>query len=356
MTLTNGRGGSGDWLALAATVAPNTSYIQWVYVGTVASRTWTVTMPTTPGTYEFRLFLNNTYTRAATSPPVSVTAPVSQPVLTVDSTSVAAGANVTVTLTNGAGGSGDWLAFAATGAPNTSYLQWVNVGAGVTTRTWTIAASLTGTYEFRLFVNNTRVATSPTVTVAAPSGGPSIAVSATSVTAGTPVTATLTNGPGGGGDWLALAATTAPNSSYIAWTYVGTGVVNRTWTPALPTTPGTYEFRLFLNNGYTRAATSPPVTVTAASSPTLSVSSTSVATGANVTVTLANGAGGTYDWLAFAPVGAPNASYVEWVWVGAGVTTKTWTVTVPSPGAYEFRLFVNNSYTRVATSPAITGS
>jgi hypothetical protein len=29
----------------------------------------------------------------------------------------------------------------------------------------------------------------------------------------------------------------------------------------MPTTPGTYEFRLFLENGYTRAATSPPVTV-----------------------------------------------------------------------------------------------
>jgi hypothetical protein len=29
----------------------------------------------------------------------------------------------------------------------------------------------------------------------------------------------------------------------------------------MPTTPGTYEFRLFLNNGYTRAATSPTVTV-----------------------------------------------------------------------------------------------
>jgi hypothetical protein len=29
----------------------------------------------------------------------------------------------------------------------------------------------------------------------------------------------------------------------------------------MPSTPGTYEFRLFLNNGYTLAATSPPVTV-----------------------------------------------------------------------------------------------
>jgi hypothetical protein len=314
-------------------------------------------MPTTPGTYEFRLFLNNTYVRAATSPPVTVTPSTIQPTLTVDRTSVSTGANVTVTLTNGTGGASMWLAFAAVGAPNSSYLQWVNVGAGVATRTWTVTATSTGSYEFRLFDSNTRVATSPTVTVGAPPSGPAIAVSATNASPGASVTATLTNAPGGSGDWLALAPTSAPNSSYIAWTYVGAGVTTRTWSPTLPTTPGTYEFRLFLNDTYARAATSPPVTVMAAAgTPTLTVSATSVASGANVTVTLANGAGGTYDWLAFAPVGSPNTNYLQWVWVGAGVTTRTWTVTVPSPGAYEFRLFVNNSYTKVATSPAITGS
>jgi hypothetical protein len=31
----------------------------------------------------------------------------------------------------------------------------------------------------------------------------------------------------------------------------------------MPSTPGTYQFRLFLNNGYTRAATSADVTVMA---------------------------------------------------------------------------------------------
>jgi hypothetical protein len=30
----------------------------------------------------------------------------------------------------------------------------------------------------------------------------------------------------------------------------------------VPTTPGTYQFRLFLNDGFVRAATSPTVTVT----------------------------------------------------------------------------------------------
>jgi hypothetical protein len=94
---------------------------------------------------------------------------------------------------------------------------------------------------------------------------PVLTVNATTVAPGTSVTVTLTNGLGGPWDWLALAPTTASNLSYIAVTYVGGGVTTRTWTVTMPSTPGTYEFRLFLNNGYSRAATSPTVTVTSQS-------------------------------------------------------------------------------------------
>jgi hypothetical protein len=184
--------------------------------------------------------------------------------LAVSATSVSGGSSVTLTLTNGLGGSGDWLALAATGSPNTSYLQWTAVGAGATTRTWTVTMSTTvGTYEFRLFLNNgyTRAATSAPVSVV-PGLPPSIAVNATSVRGGRSVTMTLTNGLGGSGDWLALATTASPNTSYLQWTYVGAGVTTRTWTVTMPTATGTYEFRLFPNNGYTLAATSPPITVT----------------------------------------------------------------------------------------------
>jgi hypothetical protein len=629
VTLTNGLGGAQDWLALAATGAANTSYLQWTYVGAgVTTRTWTVTMPTTAGTYEFRLFPNNGYTLAATSPTVTVGNPapaitsltptqtsagsgaftltvngtgfvsssvvrwngvshpttyisatqlqaaiaasdvatigtaavsvqnpapgggtsgtvsfaiVAGPALTVNASSVGGGSAVTVTLTNGLGGAQDWLALAATGAANTSYLQWTYVGAGVTTRTWTVTMPTTaGTYEFRLFVNGgyTRVATSPTVTVdgainpvpaitsltptqvgagsgaftltvngtsfisssvvrwngvshpttyisatqlqaaiaasdvatigsaavsvqnPTPGGGtsgtvsfpivagPVLTVNATSVAGGSAVTVTLTGGLGGSQDWLALAATGAANTSYLQWTYVGAGVTTRTWTVTMPTTAGTYEFRLFVNGGYTRVATSPTVTVdgslnpvpaitsltptqigagssaftltvngtgfisssavrwngvshpttyisatqlqaaiaatdvatigTAAVSvqnptpgggtsgtvsfaivagPALTVNATSVAGGSAVTVTLTGGLGGSLDWLALAATGAPNTSYLQWTYVGAGVTTRTWTVTMPTTaGTYEFRLFLNDGYSRAATSPTVTVS
>jgi hypothetical protein len=168
-----------------------------------------------------------------------------------------------VTLAGGAGGPLDWLALAAVGAPDTSYVQYTYVGAGVTTGTWTVLMPAAGgTYEFRLFVGGayTRGSTSVAVIVqAAPP--PTMTVSTTAAAPGSPITVTLTNGAGGSSDWIALALVGAPATSYVQYTYVGAGVTTRTWTVAAPATPGQYEFRLFPNNGYTVAATSPRVTV-----------------------------------------------------------------------------------------------
>ena len=100
---------------------------------------------------------------------------------------------------------------------------------------------------------------------------------------------------------------------------------------------------------------SAPVTFTIRDVPALAVNTTSLQGGSALTVTLTNGLGGTGDWLAFAPVGAANNSYLQYIYVGNGVTTRTWTVTAPAtPGPYEFRLFDNYGYTRLATSPTVT--
>ena len=116
--------------------------------------------------------------------------------------------------------------------------------------------------------------------------------------------------------------------------------------------PGQYEFRFFPNGTYTRLATSPAVTVLG---PTLTVNATTALPGGQVTVTLTNGVGAAQDWLALAAVGAPATSYLQWVYVGAGVTTRTWTVSMPTtPGQYQFRLFLNGGYTQAATSPPVT--
>jgi subtilisin family serine protease len=259
-TLHDGTGGAGDWLALAEISSPNTTYVRYVYVGAgVTTRTWTVAMPTTPGTYEFRLFLNNGYTRAATSPAVTVTQGTNPaPMMGTISPSAAIAGSGAFTLT-------------VTGSNFTpsSVIRW----NGSDRPTTYVSAS-----QLRASIAASDVAATGTAQVTvftpAPGGGlstaqpftigtaPVLTVSAASVAPGANVTVTLTNGTGGAGDWIALAPTAAANTSYVRYTYVGQGNTTKTWTVAVPTTPGTYEFRLFLANGYTRAATSPTVTVT----------------------------------------------------------------------------------------------
>ncbi len=448
VTLADGYGGASDWIALARSASPPTSYVQFTYVGAgVVNRTWTVNMPSTPDQYEFRLFLNNSYTLAATSPPVMVDASVN-PVPTVTSLSPVAAT---------AGGPAFTLTVNGSGFVGSSVVRWNG-----SPRATTYASSLRLTAAIEATDIATISANTVTVFTPSPGGGtsspvtfnatgpPALAVSTTSAAPGTSVTTTLTNGAGGVSDWIAFASTTAPNTSYVTYTYVGNGVTTRTWTITTPATAGTYEFRYFRNGTYTREATSPTVTVQVSSGPSpvpvaislspasanaggaafnltvtgsdfvpssivrwnganratmflsttqlrasigaadiasagsasvtvftpapgggtstpltftitqpaapqLTVSATTVAPGGSVTATLTNGLGGVGDWLAFAQTSAPNTSYTTYTYVGMGVTTRTWTVTVPTtPGTYEFRLFLNNGYVRAATSPTVT--
>jgi hypothetical protein len=117
--------------------------------------------------------------------------------------------------------------------------------------------------------------------------------------------------------------------------------------------PGTAQVTVFSPppGGGTSAAS----TFTVVPPPVLTVDATTVSPGTPITVTLTNGLGGLYDWLSFTPTSAPSISYLSFIYIGGGTTTRTWTVTAPqTPGTYEFRLFLNNSYTRSATSATIT--
>jgi hypothetical protein len=337
------------------------------------------------------------------------------------------------------------------GFVNTSVVRWNGVN-----RPTTFVSAM----QLQASISASDVATAGTAQVSvmtlAPGGGttgnlpltitnpaPSLTGNPTMVVGGTAVTVMLNNGLGGAEDWLALADASAPDTSYVTWTYVGAGVTSRTWAPTAPTTGGPYEFRLFLNGGYTRAATSSQITIVPAApvitslnpnaamagapmltmnvlgsnftptsvvqwngsprtttyfgptqlsaqitaadlavagnpqvtvvtpapgggtsnavtftvtpGPTLTVNTLTVAKGGSLTVTLTGGFGGPYDWLAFVGSGAPDGNYLQWTYVGAGVTTTTWTITAPNTaGTYQFRLHLNDGVTRAATSPTVT--
>jgi subtilisin len=353
VTLANGYGGAQDWIALAAVGTPNTSKVTWTYVGAnVTTRMWTVAVPTS-GTYEFRLFLANGYVRAATSPPVVVDPALTPPPVVTSLSPVRAfvgGGNFTLTVIGSAFVPSSVVLWNGESRP-TTFVSTTQIRGAIG------AADLlsTGTAQVSVRTPSPGGGTSGslTMTIDVP---PVLSTSTTSAPGGTAVTVTLTGGAGGPSDWLSFARVGTPDiGGSPPWTYVGAGVTNRTWTVAAPSTLGEYEFRLYLNNSYTRVATSAPITVTAAVPPVLTVNTTNTMGGSAVTVTLANGLGGATDWIALAAVGASEASYVQWVYVGAGVATRTWTATMPrAGGTYEFRLFLNGGYVRAATSPPVT--
>ena len=259
VTLAEGYGGAKDWIALAATGAANTSYLQWTYVGAgTITRTWTITAPSTAGTYEFRLFLNNGYTRVATSPILTVDpslnpAPIASALS--PSQAVVGGSAFTLTVTGSKFTSSSVVRWNGANRP-TTFVSATQLQASIGSED--IAAL--GTAQVTVFTPAPGGGTSVplTFTVSSP---PTLTPNITTAETGATVTVTVANGLGGGTDWLALAATSAANTSYLSWTYVGAGVFNRTWSVAMPSIPGTYEFRLFLNGGYTRVATSPTIVV-----------------------------------------------------------------------------------------------
>ena len=61
-----------DWIGLYRVGDSDTDYLDFAYAGDGTTGVLTFTAPDTPGDYEFRYFLNDTFTRAATSNTVSV--------------------------------------------------------------------------------------------------------------------------------------------------------------------------------------------------------------------------------------------------------------------------------------------
>jgi hypothetical protein len=79
-----------------------------------------------------------------------------------------------------------------------------------------------------------------------------------------------------------------------------------------------------------------------------------VASGATVTVGVQNGPSNVLDWVALYQTGSPDTGYVSYQYLKIS-TSASLPFTVPGkPGTYEFRLFSNNSFTRLATSPTAT--
>jgi hypothetical protein len=184
---------------------------------------------------------------------------------------------VQVTVANGPGNARDWVGLYLSSGSDTALLDWKYLNgtravpaSGVTSATVAFALPATpGTYNFRFFQNNTyaKLATSPTVTVqAGPS--PTLTANPTTVAGGGTVQVTVAGGPGNATDWIGLYRVGAVDTGFTDWKYLNgtrtppaTGLTGAAVSFVMPQFPGTFEFRLFRSNGYTRLATSQTVAV-----------------------------------------------------------------------------------------------
>jgi hypothetical protein len=66
--------------------------------------------------------------------------------------------------------------------------------------------------------------------------------------------------PGNTRDWIGLYSTTATDNQFVSWQYTN-GKKNGTMVFKLPATEGKYEFRSFINDGYTQLCKSGVVTL-----------------------------------------------------------------------------------------------
>jgi HEAT repeats len=168
-------GDSQDYVATADLGAPNTSYLQYVYLNQANEGTATLTAPTAPGTYELRAFFreDESMLRAsvqftvAGSPVVTIPTPTPEgsaaPLapaapsddaranLVLDQTSYAPGQAITITYSGMSGDQYDYVTTAEAGSANTRYITFVYLRGSLSGTTTLEAPATPGAYEIRAF-------------------------------------------------------------------------------------------------------------------------------------------------------------------------------------------------------------
>ena len=174
-------------------------------------------------------------------------------------------------------------------------------------------------------------------------------------------------------DWVGLYRAGASDYDFLAWQYAG-GAGSGLMSFAAPAEPGRYELRYFLNDGFERAATSnavevgaPAPTPTPAATPTPTPGPTPAPAYALTAAPGVVAAGGTIsvnwsapadhsasDWVGLYRVGASDYEYLAWQYTGGSAAGVMGFAAPAEPGQYELRYFLEDGFSRVLVSDAVT--
>ena len=251
---------ASDWIGLYTVGDPNTSYQAVFFTNGATSGSWDIYGPSSPGNYEFRYLVNNSFTSVATSNTLTV-APAVGFSVSITPSSAAPGNTITVTWTAPAGRpTTDWIGIYAAGEPdNHNYdpARWVYTG-GATSGTFITTMPSYGPIVARYLLRNkyTHVAESGVVAL-----NYSVSASQTTAAQGAPVTASWTAPVGTSTiDWVGLFKVGDSVGQWVDYVYTG-GTPTGSAVFTMPNAPGQYEFRYYFNGGSVLKATSQVITV-----------------------------------------------------------------------------------------------
>ena len=232
-----------NWVSVAAVGAADADFAAYQYVSTASGQ---VTFGALPGgTYEARVYLNDTYELYAKATFTVLSA--ATPDVETDKASYVEGEIVSTSYTF-SGNVRDWVGISLAGSADTSFVAYAYVDAdGTSAFGGSLAA---GNYEARLYSNDsfTVVASALfTVTAAAAPAATDVTTTQATYSASDTVVVSYTS-LGGSQDWIAVALAGSPDTAYVQYVYTTSADGQVSFTGLAP---GSYEARAYKNDSFT---------------------------------------------------------------------------------------------------------
>jgi len=155
-----------------------------------------------------------------------------------------------------------------------------------------------------------------------------------------PITVSYSGAPGIESDWIGMYPAGSPDNSYVSRQYLN-GNVNSTLS-FYSINSGTYDFRMFENDSFTRLAASNSVSVQALNGAKLVATPNHVPPGGTVTVTYWGAPPSGTGMIGMYGMTRPDKFPVEKRYIGANnCGSMTWRLPY-DPGQYDFRMFYSD--------------
>lgn len=244
-----------------------------------------------------------------------------------------------------------WVGFYKSGTEDNQYYGYSYIKDLTNGRYTVIAPKEIGLYEFRFFKDGgyVKVGTSDVVQVIQYT--PSLTTDKSTYLPNDTITVTYSNASIIDGAWIGFFGESAQDNAYSSYEYTG-GKPSGTMTVTAPSQTGKYQFRIFLDGAYTKIGESPIITV-GEFTPTLTPSKLNALVGETLSVSFSNASTLSGAWVGLYKYGEIDTAYIEYKYTDSKLEGNLEFAMPTAAGTYEFRIFKDSGYTKIATSPLI---